>query len=111
MRKRLRSFETPLAWPHMPCGTHWPVWTDERIAFIQREYTAGAPFEIVDVCVSEMPGPDFTLDDLDEFIAAQGLVRPPDWDPALAWIQWDESLSNPQKYNNGLGPFGVKLYG
>jgi len=104
---RARSYETPLFWPHMPCGLHWPAWTDERVGFIDREYTAGTPCEIIDRCVLEMDGPAFTPDDLVAFIAARGLMRPPDWDAALAWEQWHESLDDSGSHDGGQGPFGV----
>ena len=106
-----KPYETPLAWPHMPCGLHWPPWTDDRLEFIGREYAAGTPLEIIDRCALEMDGDPFTPDDLAELIEARGWQRCPDWDEQLAWDQWRTGLSSRFPRNQGLGPFGVPLPG
>lgn len=93
----------------MPCGLHWPTWTDERLEFIGREYQAGTPLEIIDRCALEMESPAFTPDDLDELIEARGWERCPGWDEELAWKQWHDDLDSEVPCNRGLGPFGVEV--
>ena len=98
---------TPIAWLEAPCGLHHPTWTDERLEFIGREFTAGTPWEIIDQCVQEMDGPAYEPDDLDELIAARGWSRPPDWCEADAWTDYYNELHRPG--NQGNGPFGIPL--
>jgi hypothetical protein len=82
------------------------TWTDDRLEFIGREYTAGTPLEIIDQCLSDDDHrQDFTLTDLEDLIAARGWVRPPGWDEKLAYDDFMESMRTPR--NQGYGPFGV----
>lgn len=100
---------TSLSWSHSPCDLHWPTWTNERIEFIGREYTAGTPLDIIYRCmIEDDTGPSFELDDLVALIDARAWERPPDWSENAADIEWQDILRDPVR--GGLGPFGVPGY-